>query len=117
MMGADGPVNGWLELGGVVPFSIAADTGKLRPVADEVARRAVLGLVQRFEDAFPDIEFDVRWPSASLNAQAYRRADRRCVLLQGGLVRHVALGQEGLAVAIAHEVGHHEGGAPAHRFY
>jgi Zn-dependent protease with chaperone function len=93
------------------------DARDLRPAADEVAHRTAEDVTGRFVSAFPDIQFDIHWESQSLNAQAYRLGERRCVALFGGLVRHVGLDAEGLAIAIAHEVGHHEGGPPFHRFY
>lgn len=117
MIIADAPVNSGLQPGGIVLFSIACDAQRLRPVADKRAWREARGIIQHFAGAFPDVEFDISWHIDHLNAQAYRLAERRCVVLYGGLVRHVALGGEGLAVATAHEVGHHKGGAPFHRFY
>jgi hypothetical protein len=52
------------------------------------------------------------WRSPSVNAQAYRLGPLRRVRLYGGLARHRALGPEGLALAVAHEIGHHEAGPP-----
>ena len=47
-----------------------------------------------------------------INAQAWRLGEARNVSLYGGLVRHPAITQAGLAVALAHETGHHLGGQP-----
>lgn len=46
------------------------------------------------------------------NAQAFLLGGKKCVRLYGGLVRHRRIGSAGLAVALAHETGHHLGGAP-----
>ncbi len=46
------------------------------------------------------------------NAQAFLDDGGKRVRLYGGLVRHRKVGSAGLAVALAHETGHHLGGAP-----
>lgn len=51
------------------------------------------------------------------NAQAFLDGGLKRVRLFGGLVRHRRIGSAGLAVAIAHETGHHLGGAPYLEFY
>src|SRR5260370_30240836 len=98
-------------------FIFAPDAQRLRPLDDEATREAVSRLVQRFADAFPEIAFDITWQSDSFNAQAYRVGERCRVVLYGGLARHRELGLEALALATAHEIGHHKGGPPFHRFY
>jgi hypothetical protein len=75
------------------------------------------GIVTRFAAAFDDIAIDIAWESDSLNAQAFRLGPAAYVRLYGGLARHRDIGPEGLALAIAHEIGHHKGGAPASRYY
>jgi hypothetical protein len=52
-----------------------------------------------------------------MNAQAFLGPNGRCVRLYGGLGRHRWIGIEGLAFALAHETGHHLGGAPHLPFY
>ena len=52
-----------------------------------------------------------------MNAQAYIGEKGRSVRLYGGLGRHREVGVEGIAFALAHEVGHHLGGPPHHEFY
>lgn len=51
------------------------------------------------------------------NAQAFIDGDKKRVRLYGGLVRHRYIGSAGLSVALAHESGHHLGGAPYLRSY
>ncbi|OFX00753.1 MAG: hypothetical protein A3D94_17515 [Alphaproteobacteria bacterium RIFCSPHIGHO2_12_FULL_66_14] len=51
------------------------------------------------------------------NAQAFLHLGARHVRLYGGLVRHRKIGSAGLAVALAHETGHHLGGSPRLPFY
>ncbi len=82
----------------------------------DTGRAHLLGCLRgRFSSAFPDIDFRVIWESDHLNAQAVLTDGRRGVVIFGGLARHAALGENGLAVAIAHEVGHHLGGRPFDR--
>jgi hypothetical protein len=75
-------------------------------------RRVALGLLERFSCVFPQITYQFVWESRSLNAQAWRLGSARYVRLYGGLVRHRALRKCGLALALAHETGHHLGGLP-----
>lgn len=75
----------------------------------------LLSLLERFSSAFPAIDFCVIWESNYLNAQAIIADHRRGVVVHGGLARHAALSECGLALAIAHEVGHHLGGQPFDR--
>jgi hypothetical protein len=69
-------------------------------------------LIARFSTAFPQIEYDLLWESASVNAQAWRLGMKRAVRVYGGVARHRRIGISGLAVMLAHETGHHLGGFP-----
>jgi hypothetical protein len=69
-------------------------------------------LIERFSDTFPEVEFEVLWDEPLLNAQAWTRSGARRVTLYGGLVRCPFLSIAGLALVLAHEVGHHLGGPP-----
>lgn len=99
-------------------FSISAPVECLHPATNAQRREWATGIVARFADAFHDIAIDIAWQSDSLNAQAYRLDPTAAhVRVYGGLARHRAIGPEGLALAIAHEIGHHKGGAPVSRHY
>jgi hypothetical protein len=78
------------------------------------ARRkgVALELIEKFRRFFPEITYDLLWESVSINAQAWRLGSSRYVRLYGGIVRHPAINKPGLAVTLAHETGHHLGGAP-----
>jgi hypothetical protein len=89
----------------------------LRPATDVRQHEWAAGIIRRFAAAFDDIAIDIAWESNSLNAQAFRLGPAAHVRVYGGLARHRDIGPEGLAVAIAHEIGHHKGGAPASRHY
>jgi hypothetical protein len=74
-------------------------------------------LIERFRARFPNIYYDMFWETRLMNAQAYIGPNGRSVRLYGGLGRHREVGVEGIAFALAHEVGHHLGGPPHHEFY
>jgi hypothetical protein len=79
--------------------------------------RRAQALLERFRWHFPNIYFDMYWETRLMNAQAYIGEKGRSVRLYGGLGRHREVGVEGIAFALAHEVGHHLGGEPHHEFY
>ena len=87
------------------------------PVEARWPLRRAQALLDRFRAHFPNIYFDMYWETRLMNAQAYIGAKGRSVRLYGGLGRHREVGVEGIAFALAHEVGHHLGGEPHHEFY
>lgn len=93
-------------------FSATSPSGDLHPLDAARPRRIAEAVLGRCRFQFPTIACDVLWRSDSVNAQAYRLGRRRCVRIYGGLARHRALGPEGLAIALVHEIGHHEAGPP-----
>jgi hypothetical protein len=100
------------------------------PIFDEVAkphdlwpatapwprRRAEL-LLSAFRVEFPEIQYDLLWGPPIVNAQAFHGSQGPAVRLYGGLGRHRMAGIEALALALAHETGHHLGGPPSHPLY
>jgi Peptidase family M48 len=75
-------------------------------------RRVLSDLFTKFRRAFPEVIYELLWESPTINAQAWRLGSARFVYLYGGLVRHQVVGKAGLAMALAHETGHHLGGPP-----
>jgi len=69
-------------------------------------------LINHFNRFYPDIIFSIDWANNTVNAVAWRRGSERHVTLYGGIIRHRAVKVEGLALVMAHEVGHHLGGTP-----
>jgi len=61
--------------------------------------------------------FDMALDVELANAQAFLDGKLKRVRLYGGLVRHRKIGSAGLAVVLAHETGHHLGGAPYLQYY
>jgi hypothetical protein len=107
------------QQGGAEPvFSMSALDGCLLPPTDAQRREWAAEIIARFAALFDDIAIDIAWQSDSLNAQAFRLGPTAAhIRIYGGLARHRDIGPEGLAVAIAHEIGHHKGGAPTSRDY
>ena len=79
-------------------------------------RRAEL-LLDFFRVGFPKIHYDHLWEPPVVNAQAFHGTQGPTVRLYGGLGRHRLAGIEALALALAHETGHHLGGPPSHPLY
>lgn len=80
-------------------------------------RRRARDLVRRYAACFRDIRYELRPAVPAANAQAVLEGEARVVLLYGGLSRHRHIGTAGLSVALAHETGHHLGGAPHLQYY
>jgi hypothetical protein len=79
----------------------------------EARRKRFAGeLINLFSRAFPEITYEMRWETTTLNAQAWRLGSKRFVRVYGGLIRHALVTKAGLALAIAHETGHHLAGPP-----
>jgi hypothetical protein len=89
-----------------------ANRSDLIDCEDQSRFNLVVSLMERFSCVFCDIDFSLDWKANNLNASATFLNGRMGVVLWGGLARHRALGEDGLAVALAHEVGHHLGGRP-----
>ncbi len=97
-------------------FDTPPRKGSLRPV-DGGMRERTEALVARFRQAFADIDFEIAWASDTVNARALFGQPRNKVVLYGGLIRHKTMGEEGLTLALAHEVGHLLGGKPRHPYH
>lgn len=52
------------------------------------------------------------WDDATVNASAQRLGSDYVLNMYGGLARHAAITQDGMALVACHELGHHLGGAP-----
>ncbi len=52
------------------------------------------------------------WENGTVNAAAYPNGSEMNVMMYGGLARHPAITEDGFALVLCHEIGHHIGGAP-----
>jgi hypothetical protein len=84
----------------------------MRGFSDPFARQWTEALVRHHRCFYPDITFHVDWTDDDVNAYAWVQNGVRHVALKGGLIRHLDLELEGIALILAHEIGHHYGGQP-----
>jgi hypothetical protein len=100
------------ESTGVSFLSGPVEKGELTVRQRQARHRRMLDLMEVFARAFPSITFELPWESSSINAQAWRLGSAQYVRVYGGLARHNVMTRAGLALIIAHEIGHHLGGQP-----
>lgn len=79
---------------------------------DPLSREWTEYLINHHKNFYPDVTFHLDWADNTVNAYAWVDNRVRHVALKGGLIRHVALELEGIALVLAHELGHHYGGNP-----
>ena len=98
-------------------FDDLAKPHDLWPTDARWAKRRADLLLAFFRTGFPEIQYELLWETRTVNAQAFHGPQGPTVRLYGGLGRHRLAGVEALALALAHETGHHLGGLPAHPLY
>jgi hypothetical protein len=59
-----------------------------------------------------DLKIDRNWEDGTVNAYAQRSGKQWNVAMFGGLARHETITEDGFALVVCHELGHHIGGAP-----
>lgn len=91
-----------------------AKEGMLSPLDDTVPLEIAEYLVHHFKRFFPNVTYHIEWNDNTVNAYAWRQGGRRHVAILGGLIRHQHIAVEGLGLVLAHELGHHYGGAPTY---
>lgn len=52
------------------------------------------------------------WDNSTVNASAQQQGNNWILNMYGGLARHETITQDGMALVVCHELGHHIGGAP-----
>lgn len=83
-----------------------------RPFNDPMAREWAEAVISYHRPFYPDVTYHLDWANNEVNAYAWVENGVRHVALLGGLVRDAALELEGIALVLAHELGHHYGGPP-----
>lgn len=59
-----------------------------------------------------DLKIERNWTDATVNAYAQQMGKTWKVSMFGGLARHETITEDGFALVICHEIGHHIGGSP-----
>jgi hypothetical protein len=59
-----------------------------------------------------DLVVERKWSDATVNAYAQQSGKTWKVSMFGGLARHETITEDGFALVVCHEIGHHIGGAP-----
>jgi len=96
-------------------YMTKAAPDKLWPMDHSVVRERAQKLSKLFEEFYPNVTYHVDWDDDTVNAYAWRNWwGTRHVALKGGLLRHKDLQIEGIALVLAHEIGHHYGGKPTY---
>lgn len=80
--------------------------------AGPLTRETAAAVIEQFRKLLPQVIFLLKWDSRRINGDAYHSAGHDFVRIYGGILRHPALGSEGLSLVIAHELGHLYGGDP-----
>ncbi|MBA2404197.1 MAG: M48 family metalloprotease [Bdellovibrionales bacterium] len=58
------------------------------------------------------LEIERKWSDGTVNAYAQQSGKTWKVAMFGGLARHKTITEDGMALVVCHELGHHIGGAP-----
>jgi hypothetical protein len=97
----------WARFGTAMLFSDRLSEQEMLE-AKGTNREALLdSLLNDFQNAFPDLTFELGLDFPIINAQALALADKRVVKIYGGLALHPKLGAESLTFITLHEAGHH----------
>jgi hypothetical protein len=94
------------------PGQDIAAAGKLQPLDYTIPYEMAEYLVNHYKRFYPEVVFHIEWFDDRVNAFAWREGSVKHVAILGGLLRHVAIQQEGAGLVLAHELGHHYGGPP-----
>ena len=95
-----------------IPIGSAEDKGITRKQYDAVMDRVQEIYAPLIAARGARLVIKRLWDDPTVNASAERRGNDYIVNMYGGLARHAAITQDGLALVVCHEIGHHIGGAP-----
>lgn len=97
-------------------FKIAVNAKRLAGIS-EAQFNAVIDKVETLYSPIVSnlggkLMIDRKWTDATVNAYAQRSGTNWKVSMFGGLARHDTITEDGFALVVCHEIGHHIGGAP-----
>jgi hypothetical protein len=90
------------------------------PTAGGISEAQFNGVMDRISAIYTSVvagkggklKINRKWTDATVNASAMQYGSNWEINMYGGLARHPAIGEEGMALVACHEMGHHLGGAP-----
>lgn len=99
-----------------VPEEMEKRHHKLADISVSEPLEVALSLANQFSLHYPDVVFHIEdyWTDDTANAKAWREGSVQHVALLGGLIRHPSFSASGLAIVLAHELGHHFAGEPTY---
>lgn len=95
-----------------IPEGLYATGGISQAQFNDVMDRVEKIFTAEIEAAGDKLKINRLWSDGTVNASAQRSGNTRVLNMYGGLARHKAIGIEGMALVVCHELGHHNGGAP-----
>lgn len=95
-----------------IPISAMGNKGISRAQYDAVMDQiqAIYGPIVEARGAH--LTINRLWDDETVNASAQQNGSEYIINMYGGLARHPAITQDGMALVACHELGHHLGGAP-----
>jgi len=92
--------------------------------SNDMTEERFLSIVRSVSDIYAPIveqkggtlSMNNRWDDDTVNASAQRMGSKWVVNMYGGLARHQLTTDDGFALVVCHELGHHIGGAPRKGF-
>lgn len=85
----------------------------IRPFSNKAGVSTIEYLFKLYNAFYPEVIFYLDWENERPNAFSFEEYGRKIVVVCGGLVRLDGLYMEGLAIILAHELGHLYGGDPS----
>jgi len=95
---------------------ISADEKNLAGLTEEQFNKTIDKVVSVYapivDQLGGNLAVDRNWTDGTVNAYASRAGKTWKVAMFGGLARHNTITEDGFALVVCHEIGHHIGGAP-----
>lgn len=95
-----------------VGFKSLSGGGLTEAQFNDVIDRAVKIYAPVISKAGGTLKVNRLWNDATVNASAQQQGSSWILNMYGGLARHPTITEEGFALVVCHELGHHLGGAP-----
>lgn len=95
---------------------ISANTKNVTGITEEQFNAVIDKLEQMYAPVLAEkggtLSVQRNWSNGTVNAYASRSGSTWIVSMFGGLARHATITEDGFALVMCHELGHHIGGAP-----